>query len=68
MQQLIRSFGEVGPAAGAILLSVLLLWTGMVALMYWALTTRSASFDEAVKYAVLRDDPPIAPPQRRWTR
>lgn len=53
-------FHELASSTGYILLLVMLLWTLLAVIIYWAFVSGTTSMDENVKFKVVEDDKPIA--------
>jgi hypothetical protein len=53
-------FYELASSTGYILLVVMLLWTLLAVIIYWAFVSGTTSMDENVKFKVVEDDKPVA--------
>jgi hypothetical protein len=54
-------FQELASSTGYILLLVMLLWTGLAVIIYWAFVSGTTSMGENVKFKVVEDDKPVRP-------
>lgn len=52
-------FQELASSTGYILLLVMLLWTLLAAIIYWAFVSGTTSMGENVKFKVVEDDKPV---------
>lgn len=52
-------FSDLAESTGFIFLAVLLLWTLMGFIIYWAIAVGATSMGEGAKYRMIEDDAPI---------
>lgn len=53
-------FGELASSTGFILLLIMLLWTALAVIIYWAFVSGTTSMGESVKFKVVEDDKPVS--------
>lgn len=53
-------FQELAPSTGYILLFMLLVWSLLAGVIYWAFVSGTTSMSEGVKFKVVEDDEPVA--------
>lgn len=52
-------FRELASSTGYIFLVIILIWTVLAGIMYWAFVSGSTSMQEEVKFKVIEDDKPV---------
>ncbi|HYF80884.1 MAG TPA: hypothetical protein VD973_27550 [Symbiobacteriaceae bacterium] len=52
-------FRELASSTGYIFLVIILIWTVLAGIMYWAFVSGSTSMQEEVKFKVVEDDKPV---------
>lgn len=53
-------FRELASSTGYIFLVVILLWSLLAGIIYWAFVSGTTSMKEEVKFKVLEDDQPVS--------
>lgn len=53
-------FQELASSTGYIFLVVILLWSLLAGIIYWAFVSGTTSMKEEVKFKVLEDDQPVS--------
>ena len=52
-------FRELASSTGYIFLVIILIWTVLAGIRYWAFVSGSTSMQEEVKFKVVEDDKPV---------
>lgn len=54
------TYSDLASSTGTIFLMVILLWSLLAVIIYWAFVSGSTSMKEEVKFKLLEDDKPVS--------